>query len=520
MRRSAEVDALVVGGGHNGLVAGFYLARAGLSVTVLERRSVVGGACITEELLPGHKFSTCSFVAWLLQPRITQDMRLEQHGFRHVVMDPWRTSLYADGAYCRYWYDAETTRAEMARLNRHDADARPAWIDFWRRATEITYPFFLSDPPDSGVLERRAIEIGEEATLTRVMTSSIADICENFFDDPRIQGAMVKVGEVGDPWLPGSALSESYFHFSTPLRQSLAIGGMGAITQAMARSAEAEGATIRTDASVDRILVDDAGHVQGVRLASGEEIRSRVVLSNADPKRTYLQLLDPGALPAGFKERVEGLSTATAYLKMHCVLEAMPDLSRHLGRAADPRDVGYIHLAPSLEHFRDAHREAMEGRPASKPVVHLQIPTVYDPSLRQGDTHMASIWVMYAPPVLKEGTWDERRQQVGEALLAYVDEFIHGFSGTVREWMLLTPHDMEQRIGLTDGNIRHIDMMPGQFFRSRPFPGAGYGTPIDGLYLCGAGTHPGGEVTGAPGHNAAHAVLRALAEQREGSGSR
>jgi phytoene dehydrogenase-like protein len=517
---NSELDAIVVGGGHNGLVASFYLARAGLKVAVLERRSIVGGACVTEELLPGHRFSTCSFVAWLLQPRIIEDMRLERHGFRHVLMDPWRTSLYTDGAHCRYWFDEGATRAEMARLNRHDADARPAWNEFWHRATEIIYPFFLEDPPDEATIRRRAVEIGEEVTLTRLMESSIADICVDFFEDRRIQGAMVKVGEVGDPWLEGSALSESYFHFSTPLRQSLAIGGMGAITGAMGRSAEAEGVAIRTDSPVERILVDDQGRAQGVRLASGDELRARLVLSNADPKRTYLQLLDPGALPLEFTERVEGLSTATAYLKMHCILDRLPDLTRHLGRDADPRDVGYIHLAPSLEHFRDAHGAAMNGRPASEPIVHLQIPTVYDTSLRQGDTHMASIWVMYAPPVLKEGTWDQRRQQVGEELLAYIDEFIHGFSSSVREWMLLTPYDMEQRIGLTGGNIRHIDMMPSQFLGNRPFPGAGYSSPVDGLYLCGAGTHPGGEVTGAPGHNAARAVLRDLAAKREGSGKR
>jgi phytoene dehydrogenase-like protein len=291
---------------------------------------------------------------------------------------------------------------------------------------------------------------------------------------------------------------------------------MGAITQAMARAAEEAGATIHTGSGVDRILVDDDRRVRGVRLSTGEEVQARVVLSNADPTRTYLGLLEPDVLPTDHRQRVERLSVTTSYLKMHCVLDRLPDLSGHLGREAELRDVGYLHLAPSLETFRDAHAEAMAGRPASRPVVHIQIPTVYDTSIRDGDGHMASVWAMYAPPVLKEGTWDERRDEVGRDLLAYIDRFIPGFTDGVREWMLLTPKDMEDRIGLTRGNIRHLDMIPDQFLGNRPLPGAGYATPIEGLYLCGAGTHPGGEVSGGPGHNAAHAVLRALASRGTG----
>lgn len=508
---SADFDAIVVGGGHNGLVASFYLARAGLRVVVLERRHLVGGACVTEELIPGYRFSTCSFVAWLLQPRVIADMNLARHGFSHVLLDPWRTSIYADGTCVRYWDDPVGTQREIARLSPKDAGAYPAYQDFWRRATEIIYPFFLTDPPDEAVLWQRAREIGEEATLDRLGESSIADISCGFFEDPRIQAALVKVGEVGDPWLPGSALTESYFHFTTPLRQSLPVGGMGAITQAMARSAQAAGVTIQTEAAVERILVDDRGRARGVRLATGQELRSDLVVSNADPKRTYLGLLKPGVLAAGFEERVRGLSTATSYLKMHCVLSRLPDLSAHLGPAARPRDAGYLHIAPSLEYFRDAHRSARRGEVAERPVVHIQIPTVYDTTMSPTGDHIASVWAMYAPPALRTGTWEESRQPAGEALLAYIDGFIPGFSASIRDWMLLTPHDMEARIGLTDGNIRHLDMLPAQFLGKRPMDGAAYRTPVEGLYLCGAGTHPGGEVTGAPGHNAARAILRELA---------
>jgi phytoene dehydrogenase-like protein len=506
-----DFDALVVGAGHNGLVASFYLARAGLRVMVAERRHLVGGACVTEELMPGYQFSTCSFVAWLLQPRVIADMDLTRHGFRHVLLDPWRTSIYADGTCLRYWDDPADTRREMAGLSPRDADAYPAYQDFWRRATEIIYPFFLTDPPDEAALRRRAREIGEEATLDRLMGSSIADISCGFFEDPRIQAAVVKVGEVGDPWLPGSALTESYFHFTTPLHQAIPVGGMGAITQAMARSAAAAGVTIRTDAAVERVLVDGDMRARGVRLADGQEIRAGLVISNADPKRTYLGLLEKGVLTTEFEQRVRGLSTATSYLKMHCVLSRLPDLSAHLGPAARPRDAGYLHIAPSLEYFRDAHRAALSGDVAERPVVHIQVPTVYDVAMSSNGDHLASVWVMYAPPALRQGRWEEARQATGEALLAYIDRFLPGFGASVRDWMLLTPQDMADRVGLTGGNIRHLDMVPGQFLAKRPLDGAGYRTPVEGLYLCGAGTHPGGEVTGAPGHNAAHAILRELA---------
>jgi phytoene dehydrogenase-like protein len=506
----ADFDAIIVGAGHNGLVASFYLARAGLRVMVLERRALVGGACVTEELIPGHRFSACSFVAWLLQPRVIADMDLARHGFSYVFLDPWRTSIYADGTCVRYWNDPVSTQREMARLSQRDASAYPAYQDFWRRATEIIYPFFLTDPPDEAALRQRAREIGEEAILDRLVASSIADISSEFFEDPRIRAALVKVGEVGDPWLPGSALTESYFHFTTPLRQSLPAGGMGSITQAMARSARAMGVTIQTDAAVERILIDDRGRTRGVRLVTGQEFRSNLVVSNADPKRTYLGLLEHGVLSAEFEQRVRGLSTATSYLKMHCVLSRLPDLSAHLGPAA-LRDSGYLHIAPSLEYFRDAYRSARRGELAERPVVHIQIPTVYDTTISPPGDHIASIWAMYAPPALRSGTWEETRQLAGQALLAYVDGFIPGFSASIHDWMLLTPHDMEARIGLTDGNIRHLDMLPGQFLGRRPLEGADYRTPVEGLYLCGAGTHPGGEVTGAPGHNAAHAILRELA---------
>lgn len=503
-------DAVVVGGGHNGLVAAFYLARAGLSVAVLERRDFVGGACVTEELFEGYRVSACSYVCWWLQPKVIADLELARHGFRYTRMDPMTFNPYPDGSHLFFWMDDARTQAEIALLNAHDAAAYPAWTSFWYRAAGLINPFLLQDPPTLDQVREHARAKGEEALLDRLLATPVADICTEFFDDPRVWGAVAHVQDVGDPWAVGSAWVDALFHtnYFVDVGYGLVRGGMGVITQAMARAAAERGVEIRTNAEVDHILVDSR-RARGVRLVSGEEIEAPIVLSNADPKRTFLRLLEPDALPAGFRERVEGLSTRTAYLKFHSVMGQLPNISRYLDREPEPRDVAFIKVAPSLEHYRNAFQQAERGEPADEPILEIQIPTVYDPTLSAKDGHIVSIWVLYAPPRLASGTWEERRQQVGEALIDYVTEFIPNFRRDMRQWRLFTPSDLEERVGLTDGNIRHLDMIPAQLLSQRPLPGSGYGTPIEGLYLCGAGTHPGGEVTGMPGHNAAHAVLRA-----------
>ena len=498
----------MIGGGHNGLVASFYLARAGLAVVLVERREFVGGACATEELFEGYQFSSCSYLAWMLQRKVVDDMELRRHGFSYHSIDPMAFHAYPDGSHFFSWSDEARTQAELARLSEHDSQAYPAWNRFWTRASGLVNHFMLVPPPTLDDLRAHAREIGEEALLDELLRSSIAEICDNYFDDPRIPPAMVQVEEVGDPWTPGGAWPEAYFHANTftEMGYAVVVGGMGAITQAMARSAVSRGVQIRTGAEVDQILIED-GSARGVRLGSGEEIRSRIVISNADPKRTYLHMVPSDALSQEFRLRVEGLSTATSYLKFHSVMDRLPDISGYIGREAEPNEVSHIHIAPSLEHYRRAHQEAMRGEPANEPIVSLQIPTVYDKTLTRQSGHVVSIWALYAPPKLAESDWEAQRASTGEALIDYVTEYIPNFRKDLREWRLFTPYDLEKRVGLTDGNIRHLDMIASQFMGDRPISGAGYGSPIGGLFLCGAGTHPGGEVTGAPGHNCAHAIL-------------
>jgi phytoene dehydrogenase-like protein len=502
-------DAVIVGGGHNGLVASYYLARAGLRVLVLERRDEVGGACATEELFPGYRISSCSYMCWNLHKKVVADMELERYGLSRKAIDPMPVVPYSDGSYLAFWADDHRTEAEIARISPGDAARYRGWRDFWHRAAGLVYPFFLREPPSLAQIWDHARDRGEEELLGRLLTWSIADVVAEFFDDQRVGAGLVAVCDAGDPYAPGSAWSEAWWHTNSHNGSvfSVVIGGMGSITQAMAAAARERGVEIRTSSQVEEILVT-AGRATGVRLVSGEEVSAELVLSNADPKRTFLRLIPAAALPEEFRQRVARISTRVAYLKFHAILSAPPDLSRYLGTGHDPRYSTFISIAPdALDSYRNAWDEAKRGRVPSAPVCNIQVPTAYDETLTDLDGVIASAWVLYAPPRPAHGSWDARREEVGEGLIDHITQFVPNFRSEIRDWQLFTPLDIERRVGMTDGSIRHVDMVPSQLYDQRPLPRAGYGTPIAGLFLCGSGTHPGGEVTGAPGHNAARAVL-------------
>jgi phytoene dehydrogenase-like protein len=506
-------DAVVIGAGHNGLVAAAYLARGGLRVLVLERRDLVGGACVTEELFPGYRLSSCSYICHLLQEKVIRDLELPRHGFEVFPLEPARFHPFPDGRHLVVWDDHRRTAGEVARHSAADAAAYPRWMDLWERAARLLHPLFLAPAPTYAELAARVRGTEDEAVLETLLTRPMWDLVHEHFESDVMRAHALGAQDLGDPRAPGSALCQAYIKVnlcSAPGTVGIVRGGMGGITQAMARAAREAGVEIRTGAPVARVRVG-GGRATGVLLEDGSAVTADVVLSNADPKRTFLGLTPPDALPAAFRASVERLSTRAAYLKFHAALRELPDFSRHLGAGFDPRYLAQTKICPSAEAFLAAWGDAQAGRPAAAPLMEVQIPSVYDPTLAPPGHHVVSVWALWAPPRLAHGSWDARRREVGERLVDQLTAYAPNFRRALVDWTLFTPADLEARVGLTDGNIRHLDLVPAQLLGRRPLPGwASYRTPLPGLYLCGAGTHPGGEVTGAPGHNAAQAVLRDL----------
>ena len=509
-----DCDVIILGGGHNGLVTAGYLARQGLSVIVLERRDSVGGACMTEELFPGYRFSSCSYICYLLQSSIIDDLALRQHGFEVFQTNPSRFQPYPDGSRLLFWKDIERTQEEIARISPRDAERYPDWLAFWKRAASIIHPYFLTEPPTIGEIGTRLHNTEDEAFFDRLLTISVKDLLGEFFESEQVQGALCHAHDVGDISNPGSAWCYSHIKTSEmnrPEDVGLVRGGMGGISQALARSAESVGVEVRTGTPVERILMD-GGRTAGAVLTTGEQIRSGVVVSNADPKRTFLKLVPSDYVDPDFARQIGRLKTEATYLKFHAAMSELPDFSAYFNSEFDPRYLAMTKICPSREYFESSWRDASRGLISRTPVLEVQIPSVYDPTMAPSGHHTMSVWCCYAPVRPTEGTWEERRAEAGEQIINCLADYAPNLRDAIVDWSLFTPWDLEQRVGLTDGNIRHLDIIPSQFLAQRPLADwCRYRTPIPGLYLCGAGTHPGGEVTGAPGHNAAAAVLADVA---------
>lgn len=513
--RAHSPEVVIVGAGHNGLVAAGYLGRAGFEVQVLERRDVVGGAVVTEEWFPGFRIGTCSYVCHILQKKVIDELEMRRYGFHVHPIDPSRVHPFPNGKTVTLWHDDAATAEGLRELSPADAEAWYGWADFWHRAVRILSDYYLCPPPSLAELAGRFRQEGEEELFETLLTVPFRDLIERYFVSDEVKAA-VSTGawDMGDISAPGSAYNTALYRFSAFREDTenygIVRGGMGGITQSLARSAEASGVSIRTGAEVERILTNN-GRATGVELAGGEVIEADVVLSNADPKRTYLQLLGDADLDQKFIGEVRALKTQAASAKFLCAMKELPDLSGHLGDGYNPEHLAMVTLCPTIDHSQSSWKDARNGRVTETPIIQLQIPTVYDKTVAPEGRHVLSLWVYFLPRHLREGSWSGIRQQYAEWLIDYVSGYAPNFREAIIDWTLLTPEDIEGRIGVTDGNIRHLDMIPQQMMSSRPLPGwAGYRTPVEGLYLCGAGTHPGGEVTGAPGHNAAHVVLADL----------
>jgi phytoene dehydrogenase-like protein len=521
-------DAIVVGGGHNGLTAAAYLARAGLSTLVLERRAIVGGCCVTEEIAPGCRASTTSYIASMLRPEVISDLKLAEHGLRMVPCDPAIQVAFPDGRVVPWWADRNRAVEEFRKHSAKDAQTFVRVDDRLKKLARYLQPFFLEPPPELDtksingwndlfrVGKRiRGISSSEIAELVSFLTGSLGEFLDRNYESETIKTLFLAnnvYGKHGGPYQPGSALG-LLFHLLSGGEHELqgfyghVMGGMGAISEALAAAGRKFGVEIRTSAPVTQIDTRE-GRARGVILEDGTEIRGRVVLSSADPKRTFLKMMPERELPSEFVRAIRGIKMAGPCAKVNFALSEEP---RFTGTPSShtPMERTFYTIVPSLEFAERCYDIAKFGDIPEELWVDCVIASNADDSLAPRGTHIMTCFVQYVPYHLRTGTWDENRQLLAERVLRKIGEYAPNVPGAVLAQQTLTPLDLERTYGLTEGNIFHGDLSLEQLFFMRPVPGwSQYRMPIDGLYLCGAGAHPGGGVTGAPGHNAAQQALR------------
>ena len=525
-QRDSDYDAIVIGAGHNGLVTACYLARAGLRVLVLERRYVVGGACVTEETFPGFKVSTAAYVNSLFHTPIVRDLKLAAYGYEVLARDPSSFTPLPDGRSLIMGPNAELTRKEIAKFSVRDAERYPRYEEMLERVAALVEPTLTMAPPDP--LRPRLGDIRTLLSLGRsfrrlgngageaveILTGAARPILDRWFESEELKGTLATdaiIGAMASPSMPGTAYV-LFHHVMGEAGGARGVwgymrGGMGGVTQALAAAARDLGADIRCNAEVERILVRD-GRAVGVALTGGDEFNAPIVASNADARVTFLHLLERYALPDEFVGDVERISYTSASLKINVALAELPDFRALPGTAPGPQHRGTIHICPDQDYIERAFDDAKYGRPSAEPVLECTIPSAVDPTVAPPGRHLMSMFVQYAPYELRDGSWDDQREAFADRCFDVLDEYAPNFKRSVIDRQVLTPLDLERVFNLTGGNIFQGAMTPGQLFAFRPVPGyARYRTPLKGLYLCGAAAHPGGGVMGTPGFNAAREIL-------------
>jgi phytoene dehydrogenase-like protein len=534
--RAERPDILVVGAGHNGLVTAAYLARAGRRVLVLERRELVGGACVTEELWPGFKVSTAAYVQSLLRPQIVRDLDLARHGFVLLPRNPSSFTPFPDGRSLLMGPDREMTRREVAKFSWRDAEALPRYEAMLERLAAFIEPTLLMTPPNPwsrsprdllglAQLGLRFARLGREgARAVEIFTGAATRVLDRWFESEEIKATLATdaiIGTKASPSMPGTA----YVLFHHVMGECDGVrgvwgyvrGGMGGLSTALAAAARAHGAQVRVQAEVRHILVRD-GRVCGVALADGTEIPAAVVVSSCDPRVTFVDLLDPAVLPPDFRADIERIDFSSASLKINVALSELPSFCACPGTAPGPQHRGTVHIAPTLDYIEQAYDDVKYDQPSRNPVLEITLPSAVDPTVAPPGLHLMSMFTQYFPYRVREGSLEDAREAYADRCFAILDAYAPNFQRAVIARQVLAPQDIEARFGLTGGNIFQGAMTLDQLFCLRPLPGyADYRTPVRGLYLCGAATHPGGGVMGACGYNAAREILRDLARRRVGS---
>ena len=529
-------DVIVIGGGHNGLVNAAYLAKAGKKVLALERRHVLGGAAVTEEIIPGFLFSECSYVVSLLRPEIIRELDLPRHGLEILPLDGTFTPML-NGDYLWRMNDHARTQREIRRHSRLDAEAYDEFSKMMTPMCRFVKPMLSMIPPDPTTLNPRdlkqlhfmlqrfrSLSSDERYTLIQLMTMSAADFLDQWFETDALKATMSASGIIGT-FLgirsPGTAyvLLHHYMGEIDGAFRSWGFsrGGTGAISNAIGAAAREAGVEIRTQAAVDKILVKN-GRAAGVVLKSGEEISATVVSSSVDPHLTFEKFMQPSDLPSDFLEGVRRYKYRGSSGKVNIALDGLPEFKAMPGTGAHLR--GAISISPGVEYMERAYDDAKYGNFSRRPYIDMVIPSLTDPSVAPPGKHVLSCFVQYAPYKLAQGTWDDQREAFGDTVVNTIAEHAPNIKKLIIGRQVLTPLDLEREFGLTQGNIFQGELSLEQLFFLRPVPGwAYYRTPIDGLYMCGSATHPGGGIMGAPGRIASQVILKEWKKSSGGSRS-
>lgn len=520
-----ERDVVIVGGGHNGLACAGYLARAGLDVLVLERRGVLGGAAVTEEPWPGYHVSSASYVVSLMPQQVVDELELKRFGYDVSLITPDYFVPFPDGTSLTLWGDLDRDVENIGKLSKRDADAYVEFDRYFERIAEQLKELLFVVPPNISLRELPKLATtggrfrrwsGRDLfEFVRLFTMSASDFLDEWFEDDRVKGALATqavVGSWGGPMSPGSAyvlmhhwIGEIDGHFGA---WGWVKGGMGGVSSALAESARAYGADIRADQPVARVLINSEGRATGVELDDGSQIRAKRVVSNAHPKTTYLDLVGEGWLPPQVAEDIKRFRTRSGSVKVNVALSELPTFPGW----DQPGDLhkGLMAVSPSIEYLERAWDDCKYGRAAEHPYVEVVFPTAHEPTgLAPDGKHLMLGFSQYAPYELRSGSWESEREAYGDRVLQEIESYAPGLRASVEYVEVLAPKDMEDRFGLLGGNIMQGELTPDQLFSFRPVPGYGdYRTPIKNLYLCGAGTHPGGGVMGVTGRNAAGVVAK------------